>query len=109
MIWCSQRPPFGDSWSFACSFTGVRRAPITQAELGIAEQRVIDAHRANALVGIGQIGVVRVSARGDIPEGDRVAIIDAQSQGRIRAENGLRSSALGGTHAADVELATGDI
>src|ERR1039457_4148419 len=84
-----------DSWSVGFSFTGARRAPITQAELGIAEQRVIDAHRANPLVGIGQIGVVRVSARSDVPEGDRVALIDAESQGGIRAENGFRPPALG--------------
>src|SRR3569623_1446322 len=88
---------------------GGMRAPIHGAEAGLAEQRITDADDADALVRVGQAGIVAVALRFGIAEHDAVQVVDAHGQGHLGPHDVFRAGTFGSGDVADVVIAHGGI
>jgi hypothetical protein len=82
-------------------------APFDGAESGASEEGVGEVEGSHRLRRVGQVGIVGIPLRRDVPEGDGMAVIHAHGEGRRPAGNVLRSPILGGSQAAHVVLVRG--
>src|SRR3569623_335719 len=85
--------------------SGGVRAPIHGAEPGLPEKGITDADDADALVRVGQAGIVDVALRFGIAEHDAVQVVDAHGQGHLGPHDVFRAGAFGGGDVADVVIA----